>query len=297
MLLVECPNMKGKVFNIQPFSTHDGPGIRTTFFLMGCSLRCRWCHNPEGLMDRIQLQYQNKDCLSCGMCASVCTNGVHHFEKGKHIVDFTKCVLCKKCVKICPTSALSINGQEFTSEELAREGLKDLAFYKNNGGVTFSGGECLLQADFVGECARICKEKGIPTVAIDTAGNVPWDAFEKVLPYADYFLFDIKASSSACHKEGTGVGNARILENLYKLDRTGKKIYIRIPLILELNGNEKEMQGIVEIISKLKNVKEVRVLPYHTFGREKYETLGFAESELFSSVSDEVREHYQKMFE
>ena len=297
MLLVECLNMQGKVFNIQSFSTHDGPGIRTTFFLMGCSLKCRWCHNPEGLISKIQLQYNDKECIQCQMCAKICPQNVHRFEDGKHLVDFEKCTLCKSCIEICPTGALSQNGKIYSAEELASEGAKDNAFYKEIGGVTFSGGECLLQADFVSECARLCKVKGVPTVAIDTAGNVHWDAFEKVLPYADCFLYDLKAYTEACHIKGTGFSNVRIIENLKKLDACNKPIYIRVPLIPGVNDLEEEMQAMAKLVHSLKNVKEVRVLPYHTFGREKYVTLGYEESELFVSPSDDRRAYFQKMFD
>lgn len=288
--------MNGKVFNVQSFSTHDGPGIRTTVFMMGCSLKCRWCHNPEGLNSKLLLQYNAKDCLYCKMCEKVCTQNVHQFVNEKHVVHFDRCILCQKCIDICPSNAVYINGKEYSAEELSNLVAKDNLFYKNNGGVTFSGGECLLQADFVRECARMCKEKGVPTVAIDTAGNVPWQAFEKVLPYTDYFLYDVKAYSETCHKIGTGQSNKRILENLRKLDQQDKKIYIRIPLIPTVNDYIEEIKGVAQFISTLENIVEVRVLPYHTFGREKYEMLGYEEVELFPTPSDEEVAKFQQLF-
>ena len=287
--------MTGKVFNIQRFSLHDGPGIRTTCFLMGCSLRCRWCHNPEGLKSEILLQYNEKDCIGCRACQEVCPHGVHQVDENGHRVDFTKCRLCGKCMEICPTRALQKSGKEYAPEELAALAARDRMAYRDQGGVTFSGGEPLLQADFVAETARICKELCVPTVTVDTAGNVEWEAFEKMLPWTDVFLFDIKAGSESAHVLGTGVSNRRILENLQRLDETGKPIYIRVPVIVGINDSEEEIRKIGEIIKGLRNVAEVRLLPYHTFGREKYLTLGYEESELFSAPDDQRMKELQEI--
>lgn len=213
----------GKVFNIQRFSLHDGPGIRTTFFLMGCSLKCRWCHNPEGINGKIQIQFNEKDCLLCGACVRECPSHNHRIKDDTHTINFEQCKLCGKCIKTCPTQALQFSGKEYKADELADQGIRDISFYKNNGGITFSGGEPLLQADFVAKTAKICKEHGVPTIAVDTAGNVEWTAFEKVLPWTDYFLFDIKTAFESTHISGTGYSNHRILENLFKLDCIGKK--------------------------------------------------------------------------
>ncbi len=285
----------GKVFNIQRFSLHDGPGIRTTCFLMGCSLRCRWCHNPEGLQGEIRLQYSDKDCIHCGACEKVCPQGVHSFTAEGHQVDFAKCRLCGKCMEICPARALLKSGKEYTPLELAQQAARDKMAYREQGGVTFSGGEPLLQAEFVAETAVLCKEMGVPTVTVDTAGNVEWEAFEKVLPVTDSFLFDLKAATEEVHIRGTGVSNKRILENLKRLDQTGKPIFIRVPVIAGLNDSEEEILKMRDILRKLQNVAEVRLLPYHTFGREKYLTLGYGEPELFAAPEEQRMKQLQQL--
>lgn len=288
--------MTGTVFNIQRFSLHDGPGIRTTVFLAGCNLRCRWCHNPEGIRAKIQLQYHNKDCIGCRVCASVCANGVHLFHDDVHSVDFSKCILCGACIHACPTGALLQSAKSMEADQLAQQICRDVPFYKQCGGVTFSGGEPLLQADFVAETAQICKKKGAPTIAVDTAGNLPWEVFEKVLPWTDYFLFDIKAGTEQTHILGTGQSNKRILSNLRKLDSIGKNLYIRIPVIPSVNDCVEEMDAIAQILRQLHNVQEIRLIPYHTFGREKYATIGYNEPENFGAVDEEKIKLFSKKF-
>ena len=279
--------MTGRVFNIQRFSLHDGPGIRTTAFLAGCNLRCRWCHNPEGLSGKLLLQYDSKKCVGCGECVRVCPQGVHRIEDGAHTVAFSRCTGCGECVRVCPVQALSFSGREYEAAELTQLLTRDKAFYRKDGGVTFSGGEPLLQADFVAEAARLCRKQGVPTVAVDTAGNVSRACFEKVLPFVDHFLFDVKAGSDAVHFAGTGTHNTLILENLRWLDQQGKNIYIRVPVIPGINDSEEEIAAIGRLVKTLTSVRELRLLPYHTFGREKYKMLGYPEPECFSAPSEE----------
>lgn len=289
--------MTGRVFNIQRFSLHDGPGIRTTVFLMGCNLNCRWCHNPEGKHFDILLQYDKKKCICCGQCAVVCPADVHSIMQDGHTVTFDKCIRCGKCIEACPARALNFSGREHTVEELAQQICRDRSFYKDSGGVTFSGGEPLLQADFVAETARICRERGVPSVAVDTAGLVPRAALEKVLPFVDHFLFDVKAASETVHIAGTGVSNGMILENLRWLDKQGKNIYIRVPVIPGVNDDPVEIGQIGDIVHGLQSVREVRLLPYHTFGREKYATLGLPASERFPVPREErMKELEQYIF-
>ena len=244
--------MTGTLFDIQRFSVHDGPGIRTTVFMKGCSLRCAWCHNPEGLRRERQLQYFSEKCIDCGSCG-----------ERSSLSDAAK----------CPAEALKICGMIMDEEQVLREILKDKLFYADTGGVTFSGGECLLQADFAAAVLARAKEQGIHT-AIDTAGLVPWSEIEKTLPACDLYLYDIKCMDSAMHKKYTGADNALILENIRKLSATGKDIWVRVPVIPDFNDRPEEMAAIADFIATLPPVRQTTLMPYHTLGRSKYETLG-----------------------
>lgn len=264
---------KGIVFNVQSFSVHDGPGIRTTVFMKGCPLRCQWCHNPEGLKKEIQLQYIATQCIGCKKCEVVCPQGVHTFEGDKHRVQWEKCNACGTCIGACPAQALVQCGQEMTTEELLQKIEEDQIFYGTDGGVTFSGGETLMQWAFLCEMLQKCKEKGIHT-AIDTSGYCQWEHLEKTLPYCDLYLYDIKSLDAARHEAMTGVNPKRIVENLMRLDRTQKPLWIRVPVIKGLNDELQEMQAIATLIKSLQHVQQTTLMPYHVLGKEKYDTLG-----------------------
>lgn len=274
--------MKAMLFDIQRGSYVDGPGIRTTVFFKGCNLNCKWCHNPESKSADRQMLFYSDKCTGCGKCVSVCPN------KGK------KCELCGKCALFCPHDARKLCGREYGIEEVMRELLRDKCFYENSGGgVTFSGGECMLQIDFLSEILRECKTEGIHT-AVDTAGNVPFSYFERILPFTDLFLYDIKAFSAEKHKEGTGADNARILENAKRL--SGKsKILFRIPVIGGFNDEETEMQKIADFLKDISHEK-VELLPYHALGEHKYRALG-VNVEVFSAPSPERMKRFRAMFE
>ena len=264
--------MKATVFEIKRFAVHDGDGIRTTVFLKGCPLKCLWCHNPEGLYTPKILAYYEHKCILCGECASVCQRGAHRIEEVKHIFDREKCIGCGECESACFADALKLYGKEMSAEELIPILSEDKEFYENSGGgVTVSGGECLLYPDFVAELLSGLKAIGINT-AVDTSGAVPREAIDKVLPYTDTFLYDIKAVSSEVHKRCTGRSNAMVIDNLKYISSLGKRIEIRYPFVPGFNDGEAE--DIAKLISELETVVGIRVLPYHNYAGSKYAALG-----------------------
>lgn len=263
--------MKAKIFEIKRFAVHDGDGIRTTVFFKGCPLKCVWCHNPEGIGFEPQLAYYENKCISCGECVPVCPSGAHSIENGLHFFDREKCIACDKCEKVCLGNALTFYGREMSVEELISILLEDKDFYENSdGGVTLSGGECLIQSDFCAELLKVLKESEIRT-AVDTCGFVSKEALDKVMPFTDVFLYDFKAFDEEVHKKCTGQSNKIILENLKYLDDCGKKIEIRIPYVPEFNDSQ--LPKIAEILSKFQNITKVRVLPYHNYAGSKYAAL------------------------
>lgn len=263
--------MKGIISDIKRFAVHDGDGIRTTVFLKGCSLKCVWCHNPEGISFKPQLAYYENKCIGCGECVPDCPQNAHKMTDNGHLFDRDLCVTCGNCVDKCLGSALTFYGKEVTVEELLPTLLEDKDFYDTSGGgVTISGGECLCQADFCAELLKALKEKGINT-AVDTCGFVPKESIDKVLPYTDTFLYDIKAIDEDVHTKCTGHPNKQILDNIKYIDSCGKAIEVRIPYVPEFNDNQ--IDKIAEFLKSLKNVKSVKVLPYHNYAGSKYAAL------------------------
>ena len=264
--------MKARIFEIKRFAVHDGDGIRTTVFFKGCPLKCVWCHNPEGLSVKAQLAYYSHKCIMCGDCAEACSEKAHLFIDGKHIFNREKCVSCGKCEKVCFNDALKLYGKELSVEELMPYLLEDEEFYQNSGGgVTLSGGECLLQSDFCAELLKQLKNRSINT-AVDTCGFVPKENIDKVIPYSDVFLYDIKAIDEDVHIKCTGQSNKVILDNLKYIDKHGKKTEIRIPYVPGYNDNQ--IKKISEFVSTLKNVVKIKILPYHNYAGSKYKSLG-----------------------
>ena len=278
----------GTVFNIQRFSVNDGPGIRTTVFLKGCNLHCRWCHNPESISPRQQLMFKREKCILCRRCEQVCPRGVHSFLED-HSIEREKCILCGKCVEVCPENTLSIIGTDMSAEQVIEIVLKDKTYYENsNGGVTISGGEPLLQSVFVKKILSLAKENNIST-AVDTAGNVSYSVFEEIMEYTDLFLFDIKTVDPELHVKYTGASNKRILQNLYQLLEDSCKIHVRIPLIRGVNDSLENAREIKKLLGQYSNLEEIRLLPYHDLGLSKGKGLGITQSQFLAPDKEQMQ--------
>ncbi len=263
---------KGFISNIQQFSLDDGPGIRTTVFFRGCNLRCAWCHNPECIPFQAVLRYNASVCIGCGGCLQACPQGCHAAEEGCHTLNRVACIGCGECVSHCPAGALELNGRGYSEEELFERLAADAEFYQSSGGgVTFSGGEPVLQNVFLAGILKRCREAGIHT-AVDTAGNVLWEMFEAILPDTDLFLYDVKFFTPEKHLAAAGVTNDKILANLQELCRRGARIWVRVPLIPDFH----DMEEIGKIAAFLKDLplERIELIPYHRYGVGKYAALG-----------------------
>ena len=259
--------MKGLICGIKRMEIHDGDGLRTTVFFKGCPLKCIWCHNPESIGRQKQIAFFEEKCIGCGSCKAVCPSGAVNGT-----VDPSKCDLCLECVKICPTGALTLFGEEYEVDDLADILMQDALFFKNSGGgVTLSGGECLFQPDFAVTLAKTLKEKDI-SVYVDTCGFVGREVLDRIIPYTDKFLYDIKAIDGEIHKKCTGRDNAVILQNLeYLLDK-GCAVEIRYPLVVGYNDGECEKIG--RWLKEKNATCKVKVLQYHPFASSRYKALG-----------------------
>ena len=289
--------VKGLVFNIQRFSLHDGPGIRTAVFMKGCPLRCRWCHNPEGLLPIPELEYNAAKCIGCGRC-SVCPKLCHVTENGVHLFDRTECVKCFRCTDACPAGALLQAGREYTVDEVMKTVDSDRAFYENSGGgLTLSGGEPLLQPDFSKALLEAAKGRGLNT-AVETSGYAPEKVIKEISPLVDVFLYDVKLTNDEDHKKYTGVGRDVILSNLRLLNGEKRQIVLRCPIIPAVNDNEDHFDAIAELANELESVVRIDLEPYHDLGVVKYAKFGreagFTAEPPSKERMEEIREYVQQ---
>jgi len=286
---------KGFISHIQHFSLGDGPGIRTTVFLQGCNLHCLWCHNPETIPHQsVNLWYESK-CTACGLCAKVCPEKAISFTEGVRKFERALCRNCGTCETICPTDAVVISGKVQDSESVFEEIIKDADFYGvSDGGLTLSGGEPLLQIDFCVELARKCKESGIH-VLVDTAGGVPFENFEKIIPYVDLFYFDLKASQKEEFARACGNGFELITDNLKRLAQK-TTVIARMPVIPGYHNDMNYMQRCVSILHETQ-VKHVNLIPFHRLGSGKYQAMELSYSFADTKpLTEEKMKEYAEIF-
>ncbi len=267
-------NLTGTTFNIQQFSTEDGPGIRTTVFFKGCPLRCAWCHNPEGLRPDPELVWYDTRCIAARECLSACMEKALELGPQGMRIDRERCTVRGACVRACPAGALEVIGREWTPETLVQELLKDEVFYETSGGgVTLSGGEPMMQVDFVRDVAARCKAAGLH-VALDTCGAVTWDRYEQILPWVDLVLYDLKIIDGERHRAATGLANRRILDNVRRMAERGVALWIRTPVVPGYTDDVENIQAIGYLIrDTLPTVQRWDLLAYTNLGRPKYHRL------------------------
>lgn len=278
---------RGWIFNIQRFSLHDGPGIRTTVFLKGCPLRCQWCHNPEGQQRRPQIRLAINLCARCRRCAQACEHEVHRVTPDAHTLNPANCLLCGKCVEACPAGALEMVGRRMSVAEVLAAVRRDIPFYDHCGGMTLSGGEPLAQLAFSRTLLQQAKAEDIHTV-LDTSAFAPWRHLEALAPLVDLFLVDVKHTDDARHRALTGVSNRRILANIRRMVQAGFPLVLRIPWVPTLNADDDFLRGFQSFLASLATVPPVEFIPYHPLGASKRASLGESSApEEIPSVSNE----------
>jgi pyruvate formate lyase activating enzyme len=267
-------SIKGMVFDVRRYAIHDGPGIRTTVFLKGCPLACKWCHNPEGQVSSPEIFLRENRCIRCRACLEVCAHGAISWNGTGPVTARERCAACGICANACFAEARAIVGKMMTVDETMAEITRDMPFYEESGGgATFSGGEPLAQYEFLGALLRACKAKGIHT-ALDTCGYAPWEALDSIRGQVDLFLYDIKATDDAKHRALTGVSNELMVSNLRALSELGHLIALRTAIVPGVNDDDESIREIGAFASTLPQVSEIDILPYNRLGIDKYARLG-----------------------
>ncbi len=265
--------MKGMITEIQRFSLHDGPGIRTTVFLKGCNLHCGWCHNPETISGKKELHFYPQNCIRCYKCVAVCPSKAHKKIGGEHRLFRNLCIQCGKCAAVCYAQALQMSGQLMTVDEVMAEIVQDKAFYLDSGGgVTISGGEALFQKDFVLALAAACRQEGIP-VALESNIAFPFSVIQEVLDAVDLMMCDLKIFDDEQHRKWTGTGSALILDNIRRLDASGKPYILRTPLVPGVTDSDENITAIADFVQSLKNLLYYELLNFNPLGDGKYQSL------------------------
>ena len=278
--------IKGIITDIQRFSVHDGNGIRTIVFLKGCPLRCLWCHNPETNHVAPEIAYYREKCIECGICREVCPQ---HSIDETGVIDRALCDACGSCTHVCCTKARVLMGQERTVEEVIQEVEKDIVFYHTSGGgLTLSGGEPTAQPKFAAALMKSAKKRGIGT-ALETCGYCSWEKFQPILESTDMVLYDVKHPDPQRHKEGTGVDNLLILENLKRIKTVGVRLIIRFPLIPDFNNDDTSINGVGRLAVE-SGAEEIHVLPFHQVGQQKWDALNrsYAYESVALLTQDEI---------
>ena len=260
---------KGLVFDIKKYAIHDGPGIRTTVFFKGCPLQCQWCHNPESRKADVEFGFRNNRCLRCGQCVDACPHDAISLNGNYPVTDTEICRLCGECIDACLAGARQIIGRQMTVSEIMNEVEKDIIFYdQSDGGVTFSGGEPLMQPDFLLALLNQCRQKNIHT-AVDTSCYAEPEVVESIVKKADLFLCDLKHMDNEMHERFTGEGNNLILDNVRLISQAGKKIIIRVPVIPGFNDDPANIEATGEFAASLQGVGRIDLLPFNRGGIEK----------------------------
>jgi glycyl-radical enzyme activating protein len=266
--------VKGLITDIQRFSLHDGPGIRTTIFLKGCNLSCAWCHNPETINPKPELLFYESKCIGCLHCVAVCPTGAQTTINHQHVFFRDLCNHCGKCADVCYPGASVMAGQEVTVEDVLKQVLLDRTYYQESGGgVTISGGEALFQKEFTYEVLRLCRQENIHT-AIETNLVSSWESIQSLLPVLDLLMFDIKHIDDNEHRNWTGAGNSYVFDNIQKLSQTEIPFIIRTPVIPGVNDSEEVVGKIGAVVSKLPNLQYYELLRFNPLGDTKYQALG-----------------------
>ena len=286
----------GIVFDIQRYSLHDGPGLRTNVFLKGCALSCRWCSNPEARLSQPQIAFFERTCFLCGDCLPACSEAAIVFEDHHVTWDPVRCNQCGRCAQVCLAHAFSLIGREMTAGAVIAEVLRDAAFYSEHGGLTLTGGEPTLQPEFAEAILRLAKYEGLHT-AIETCGAVRWQNIARLLPHLDLVLFDLKHVNRRAHERFTGASNTVILDNLRRATQAGADLIVRVPLIPGFNADRESLVAIAKFVRSLKVIREVHLLSYHTLGRSKYHALGIPyELEQYPAMTLEEANQWAAVF-